>query len=571
MRLVLLRSPNSALSIDIKQLVDVPGNQGSRNSSPEKGKAPKKKPRTITDIATEQYQIREEPVDQSNIASEFFQPLSTVTVTKVPLNDVSAINGDAPKKKAPRKRSTSKESNKSTKAKPKTSSTKSIAKSKPVAEKLLSPGSALARMNRQDILFGTSSQLALEEPPALVRQLQLALKESEADSSLTIAPPPLWPGLKAKGKRSLWGASSRDVEGGLLEQEDVYIPEFDRTQEIPLLMDGTNDEAVASTPSPARPMDAPVVISSDAPSSPMSPQASRTTFEPEKEKANSKNNDSLFDDVDNHDLQPPPSCQVEFEAKFDDIDDFLPPSALSKASPPPKQRRRRPPQVQSEISHTKLTSAKPQPTKKISAPPVTPSQSSGRFQDIDEILDSEDDLLLANSPTPPRIRPSSQPLSLYSPGGHAKIARPKAIVSTSVLRVYCIPTTELEWANHKSSVFSSITAHVRSLKPSYDPKDPSWHEKILMYVPIVLEDFTMYLNAKTRIRGWRRATKVQAKDWNKQLKEQGEDAVVVEGDDSVLVVERDLEPWQVQSWCESMSVCCIQGNSRKGSSRRGFY
>ena len=92
-----------------------------------------------------------------------------------------------------------------------------------------------------------------------------------------------------------------------------------------------------------------------------------------------------------------------------------------------------------------------------------------------------------------------------------------------------------------------------------------------MFMPIVLEDFTAYLNAKTRVRGWRRATKVQAKEWNKHLKEKGEDAVVVEGEDGVLVVGRDLEPWQVQSWCESMSVCCIQGNSRKGTARKGFY
>lgn len=496
----------------MKQLVDVPGNQHSRNSSPEKSKAPKKKPRTITDIATKQYQVREEPVDPSHIASEFFQPRSPVSVTKVPLNDVPEAKGDAPKKKAPRKRSASKENDKSTKNKSKTS-TKASTKSKLVAEKLLSPGSALARMNRQDILFGTSSQLALEESPTFVRQIQFALKESDADagSSLANAPPLMWPGLKAKGKRGLWNASSRDVEGGLLEQEDVYIPDFDRTQEIPLLMDSTNDPHV-------------------------------------------------LEDVGD----------VEVPDNFDDIDEVLHPhSPPKKLSPEP--RRRLPPQVHSKKPNSKANNAKPQFSKKPPDPPVTPSRSSGRFDDIDEILDSEDEVLLLYSPTPPRFRPDPEPLVLYSPESLAMNGRPGAIVSTDVLRVYCIPTTELEWLHHRKDIFPAITAHVRSLQPSCDPKSPSWHERILMYMPIVLEDFTAYLNARTRIRGWRRATKVQVKEWNKERKEKGEDAVVVEGEDSVLAVERDLEPWQVQAWCESMSVCCIQGNSRKGSARRGFY
>lgn len=552
--------------------MDVPGNQHSRNSSPEKGKAPKKKPRTITDIATEQYQVREEPVDPSHIASEFFHPQTTVTVAKVPLNDVSEANGDAPKKRAPRKRSTSKENDKGTKTKPKISSSRANAKAKLFAEKLLSPDSALARMNRQDILFGTSSQLALDESPTLVRQIQFALKESEADtgSSLTIAPPPLWPGLKAKGERGLWNASSRDVGGGLLDQEDVYIPDFDRTQEIPLLMDGTNDEAVAPAPATALSPDAPLVISSDPPTPQIPAQASQTVLNAGKEKETRMVDDSAFDDIDDLDLRPPPSAQLDSQAGFADIDDFPPPTPF-RVSPPPKQSRRRPAKTQPEKANTRMKNAKTQLKKTVLAPPLTPLKGSGRFVDIDEIQDSEDEILLANSPSPPRFRPSPQPLMLFSPETRSESARPKSTVSTSVLRVYCIPTTELEWANHKGNVFSSITAHVRSLQPSCDPKRPSWHERILMFMPIVLEDFTAYLNAKTRVRGWRRATKVQAKEWNKHLKENGEDAVVVEGEDGVLVVERDLEPWQVQSWCESMSVCCIQGNSRKGTARKGFY
>lgn len=497
----------------------------------------------------------------------------------MPLNDASDINVDGPKKKAPRKRSTSKEnSDKGTKARSKTSTAKP-AKPKSVTEKLLSPGSALARMNRQNILFGTSSQLALEESPTLVRQIQLALKESEVDADSSLKAPPLlqWPRLKAKGKRGLWGASSRDVEGGLLEQEDVYIPDFDRTQDFPLLMDGTNDGTVAPDSGPACPMNAPVVISSDAPTPNMSPQASRAVFGVEKEKVTPKNDDPVFDDMDEIDLLPPPSNQMLSQAEFDDIDDLLPPSAQAKKSPPRPRppasghsRRGRPTKSQSEIP-TAMSNMRPQLTKTVSAPPTTPSKGSGRFVDIDEILDSEDDLMLLNSPTPPRVRSAPQSLTLYYETP-TKRTNAKPIPNADVARVYRIPADEFSWINHKDRVFASITSHVRSLKPSSDPKDPNWHEKMLMYVPIILEDFRTYLNARTRIRTWRRATKNQTKAWNANLKEMGEGALVLVDGEDVLVVERELEEWQVRAWCESLAVCCILGDSRlKGTARRGFY
>lgn len=94
-----------------------------------------------------------------------------------------------------------------------------------------------------------------------------------------------------------------------------------------------------------------------------------------------------------------------------------------------------------------------------------------------------------------------------------------------------------------------------------------------MYDPIVLEEFTAYLNANSSIRTWKRATKISIKAWNKEMKAVGREAAfVVEGGDEVLAVEKELEAWQVQGWCESMSVCCIWGEGRgKGGVRKGFY
>ncbi|KAF2023795.1 hypothetical protein EK21DRAFT_80096 [Setomelanomma holmii] len=567
------------------ELVDVPNNHNqpnSRNSSPEKGKAPKKKARTITDIATEQYQPK--PLDSGHVdvTSDFFQ-LRT-TVTKVPLDDVATAGDNAIARKPPRKRSTSKPDSEkaSTKTRTKKTSAKATvkSKSKPVAEKLLSPNSALLRLGKQDILFGTSSQLALEESPTLVRQLQQAMKESEGDaySPRQLMAPPRWPKLeKVVGKRGLWDASSRDVEGGLLEQmDDVYIHDFDQTQDFPLLMDGTVDGLEADPPSfveighvesaPA----AAVVISSD----PLTPP--RTTSwgsqtRPYVDVSDYAMAETVFEDIDGLGSQPPPSNQnAELQDSFADIDDMLPVATKSSTMRPPKPR---PPAPNFVVDSPNKRRGRP-PKPHLSAPPATPARSSGRFIDIDEILDSEDEARQAFSPTPPRIRKlqASEPLPLFSTSPTRTLKKSKTTPDPSVVPIACVRIAQLDWTTFKSIVFSAITAHTRSLPPTTNPKRPSWHEKILMYDPIVLEDFTAYLNVSTSIRTWKRATKLQVKAWNKELISLGEPAIDTTSPAEILAVAKVLEAWQVQAWCESMSICCIWGEGRgKGGVRKGLY
>ncbi|KAL5116341.1 5'-flap endonuclease [Pleosporales sp. CAS-2024a] len=588
------------------ELNDVPGNTAtSRNSSPEKGKAPKKKPRTITDIATEQYQSKNVELDPSDVSSEFFHPQTTVT--KVPLNDVPE-NGEALPKKTRKRLTAKKTSDNDDKSgqrpKSKKASTKASAKPKPIAEKLLSPGSALMRMDKQDLLFGTSSQLALEDSPTAVRQLQQALRESEllhANDLLggTLVPPPRWPKFdKIIGKRSLWEASSRDVQGGLLEHEaDVYLPDFDRTQDYPLLMDGTHDQLDAVPLPPAVTHEPrviePVIISSDLPT-PARPELPPSRSFPNMESSDQDHmlDDSIFEDIDDFDHRPPPSNQnAESQNGFADIDDILPISKQRTPTAPPKHRppasppmpltlpskkpRGRPPKSHPAPSAAKASIS--QPMTSASRLPSTPNRGSGRFIDIDEIFDSEDEYMQALSPTPPRNHTfkTSDPLPLFCATPSAKKHSSKS-VNPDVVRVQVIPAAHLEWSAIKSSVFQSISSHIRSLEPTRsDPKKPSWHEKILMYEPLVLEDLTAYLNASqiAGVRTWKRATKVQTKAWNQEMKALGQDQVgIIEGDGDVLAIEKELEPVQVQAWCESMSVCCVWGEGRgKSGVRKGLY
>lgn len=546
------------------------------------------------------------------ISSNFFEPKTSVT--KVPLNDVSAPNGEAQPKKPARKRSIAKDGAEKagSKAKAKKASTKPTGKPKTIAEKLLSPASALLRVNKQDILFGTSSQLALEESPRMLRQIQLATKESEQDDtsfSHSLTPPPQWPKLKkAIGRRGLWDASSRDNAGGMLEQaEDVYIPAFDRTQDFPLLMDGTNDVPDAKEPGfiDIDDLEAPraVVVLSDLPTPPrLTERHSEATQTTEKETHNYVSKDSIFEDIDDFDLQPPPSNQ-EARSRHSsfDIDNIdLPPSTqLSTLPPPPKprppasafasgspkKRRGRPPKAPCVVPTTaqsphpilKPPLARPKSKKSVSAPHVSTPKGSARFVDIDEILDSEDEAMQGLSPTPPRLRKllDSEPLPLYlAPSSKPSKPKPSTVANTTIVPIHRVPTLYLTWHTIKPLMFPRITAHIRSIPPTTDPKTPTWHERILMYDPIVLEDFTAYLNANTSIRTYRKATQKQIKAWNAERKALGEDTVgVLEWEDKVLAVERELEASEVREWCESMSVCCIwgEGRGKVGTARKGYY
>ncbi|OSS52903.1 hypothetical protein B5807_02310 [Epicoccum nigrum] len=600
--------PTNATKRRRAQLAELPGVQAaSRASSPEKGKAPKKKARTITDLVTGQYAPKDVISDQQPVTRDFFSPRTTIS--KIPPSDVSTSNVEGPAKEPPRKRSKSRDGSESTntKAKPraKKASAKAAPKAKSLAEKLLSPASAVMRVNRQDVLFGTSSQLALEESPTMVRQIQQAMKESEQDyessSTNLLQAPPRRPKLRQiEGTRSLWRESTRDSEGGLLRNtENVYIPEPDRTQDIPLLMDIARedsnalpdfidiDDTVPLTPT------APIAISSDLPTPPESQSQKRVEDPVVKQLGQNE----VFADIDSFGSGLPPSNQnAESQNSFVDIDDFesarttlshhapssvpaLPASVSATTAGRPSKRRGRPSKVMNKIhtaqrSRSRSAGKPPLRLELFQHLPSAPPKGSGRFIDIEEILDSEEETLETFSPSPPRVRSlqDSPPLplafdcELLLP---SKQRKDEPII-TPIIRIL---ESHLEWANIKPSIFLAITTHIRSVPPTTDPKKPSWHEKILMYDPIILEDFTTYLNHNTALRTYKRATRKQIKAYNNHRKIEGNAILGVENDDQVLAIEKDLEVHTVRDWCQEMSVCCIHAKESRGrgSARKGFY
>jgi hypothetical protein len=87
------------------------------------------------------------------------------------------------------------------------------------------------------------------------------------------------------------------------------------------------------------------------------------------------------------------------------------------------------------------------------------------------------------------------------------------------------------------ALFRYITQAVVSAPRTTDPANPSWHDKMVMYDPIILEDLTAWLNAG-------------------QLDRVGHDGEVAPGD--------------VKKWCESKSVCCLWRENLRGKERKRF-
>ncbi len=212
---------------------------------PKMPKQPKKpkKAQTITALATAAFQ----PVDHDSApreadVSQFF--VTTKDVDHAPPDPVVASADQPTKVKKPRKPrvkviaadGTTVVNKKATKA----AKTKAPNKAKTLQNddrtKLYSPGRAVAELDKQDLLFGTSSQLAVDESPTHIRDMQIALHASEVvtrgidttDLRIQVASPPKWKSCVrvpsaphgtnlsvGQADKHMWCETSRDFKGGL--------------------------------------------------------------------------------------------------------------------------------------------------------------------------------------------------------------------------------------------------------------------------------------------------------------------------------------------------------------------
>lgn len=455
-----------------------------------KPRAPAKSSRTITAIVVAQYAANAPDQDPAaaTTVSAFFTPQAVVIeAAKDEIRTAVDIVTEPQRRKrvAPGKAAGRK--------------TKGRAKKdvEPIP-KLLSPESALRRLDDQDILFGTSSQLVREESPAFIRELQQALDASVAAES-TLSARHITRKMGANGSLTtvirasggLWSLATRDDDDELLSAEKrVPRPIVERLPSVPLepalcvVEEPVELEIINRLPmkklklAPTKKASVPKLLVGPSCKSPERPA-----------------------------LQVLPSnIKIAGHAPEDGVKSLEKLIAVRKSpvkSAPPLACPSTP-----KASHNGALLFKANsPTKRASPPKphlVTPAlpqtpRSTISFKDIDEIEDSEADI----TSSPPRRRSPATliPLTLSPPRRRsASPTRPTPITTKpprkgkATSNLASAAKIALFASSLQTTLFPLIARAITSAPRTKDPSRPSWHEKILLYDPIVLEDLCGWLN-----------------------------------------------------------------------------
>ena len=533
-----------------------------------KAKAPKKKPRTITAQATSAY-IEEE--EESAASAPLLQYFSFETTNRI-TSDGFKIP-PRPRSKSPVK----------------------VGKGTAKAPILLSPDSALKNLANQDFVFGTSSQLARDESPTFLREVHAAMQASnevDDDDPFGSSPAPFKgkSGALSRMKRNLWSAAARDGSGQLLDVEMVDLvntPEATRHFHTAVQRDDSRDchqeddepkhdieenlelpnaeSIIEDSPKPVGPAEPTIRLEllnspSNSTKSAKSPAKSSTqskvappssavlpaskATKPGKAKALEKPEFAaytmaqLMKEVASYHFKPvkgrdqmiallekcwegkqrmalgtlainlPP---IAFPTKGAKLANKAPTSSQSQAVSPKRPRGR--PKKDQSVSPTPKRRTK---TASMANALSRARKAQKKAEAVDEISDSD-------TPPSPHRRHASQirtpplPLQLSSSGS--------------------IDSRELSPASSQVRLFKYITTAVKNAPPSKDSTNPSWHEKILLYDPIVLEDLTVWLNTGALEKaGW----------------------------------DGEVDPKEVKKWCESKSICCLWKENLRGGTRSRY-
>jgi hypothetical protein len=571
--------------------------KGEAPSEACKAKGTKKKARTITGLATSAYSPDEELPAQPAPLLQYFSYQTTDRVM-----DNGNQKSSKPRSKSPVKRALR------------------LGSGTAQAPILLSPESALKQVGTQDFVFGTSSQLAREESPTLLRDLHAAMQASNeiesdepfadsiTDSTISFkraSQGKLVPSLK----RNLWSAANRSTSGGLLDIEVVDLansPAYSQQVQLPIEVasiissealedDGIwhdIEESVLQKDSPASKQlkSLPAFerrneMFLDRPSSSLSsnvsslkavelsipsetlPAASQPAVKAAKsntQMSKGKKPDfasytmaQLAKEIASYRFKPikkreemifllekcwegkqrlalgtsyPPNKPVESSLKPAKVSEV----SSSQNGAPPERPRGRPrkcslgssspkPKTKTKTTKSKYTNTvenleldSDTPLSQVRTPRKMQKESQKPAEDI-----SDSDF--PSKPSPPRRRPSQIKASQL----------PISVPESDAVQ----DGADLSPTSTQKEIFKHITHAVTSTSPSKDPRNPTWHEKILLYDPIILEDLAAWLNTGALEKaGW----------------------------------DGEVHPWLVKKWCESKSVCCLWKENLRGGPRSRY-
>ncbi|PQE22558.1 Structure-specific endonuclease subunit SLX4 protein [Rutstroemia sp. NJR-2017a BVV2] len=480
---------------------------------------------------------------------------------------------------------------------------------------LLSPESALKQVSGQDFVFGTSSQLAREESPTLLRDLHSAMQASNEvnDYDDPFVSPPSMVVSRSKAvitaSRNLWSVAARDNRGDLMDVEVVdlvdtpVIKSQNRIMQTqsPVIHTPLNnkdewvdiDDIEANRPpstqvefrqippvavsmsrfssSPPRFQNSPQKAINASPrnfstsstslaKSRKKPRASSETAEPSMPDYNLLSTPELKTEISKHKFKPVKNRKKMIElleecwegsnrpalgvlqgnlpiqksqaskglaAATTSMESVVPSpkrgpgrpkkdTAITATSPTSKARGR--PKKVSPVEDFEMDSDNPLPRVR------TPKKSKKAGRSVKDVSDSDQ-----GRTSSPRRRNASRKRKKATSSPRSRSPRSRSVDRED--------GDELTLSAKREQLFGVISAAVTSAPPSEDPSKPSWHEKILLYDPIVLEDLTIWLNTGALDKvGW----------------------------------DEEVAPSEVKKWCESKSICCLWKENLRGRARNGY-
>lgn len=513
-------------------------------TSPVKIVNAKKKTRTITELATAPYMLPIEPeldlagpATKDSLLNYFDSDGAVKALVEHQTMVMSQKKGKAKETKA----------NATTKPKRKR---KSGTANNPI---LLSPNSALKQSSNQDFVFGTSSQLVREDSPSMLRDLQSAIRASNQVASDPFVD---------SDSQGLWHAGARDVDGDLINLDGVELVEdfpslprrkqahpsceefvdindilksseldesattaprqnshFFQSQAIPSAQPSQTSDQVLVEPEPAAETINPRPDYESLTDAQLARQIASYGFKPVKKRQAMI---ALLDQCWTSKSTGTATNQSKSISTSSTMDAPKKKQQTATAEPEKQPKRRGRPRKQSTTETVSTT--------KVSAPKeASPKRSRGRpkasTSKTVEIADSDLDELTSSSS---RASSRERDRIFSSP--------PAVDLSLSEDADVSLATTA-SVTDQQADVFRHITKAVTSAPRSQDPARPSWHEKMLLYDPVVLEDLAAWLNG---------------------------------GALGGVGYDGEVSPADVKKWCESKSVICLWRTNLNGKERKRY-
>ncbi|KAA6415709.1 MAG: hypothetical protein FRX48_00427 [Lasallia pustulata] len=520
-----------------------------------RSKVPKKKPQTITEKATAPFMI-----EDAAAAPTLFQYFpASVLNAEIGNQDTDFTNQEQPSKTVRRKSSAKAPS----KAKRKTTASK---KQIPKAPILLSPETAQKSASNQDLLFGTSSQLAREESPTLIRDLQQAIKASESiqePTSMTNSRYSVANAISGSStgsgtalhvaSRNLWLEAARDTQGKLLDVEVVDLLD-EGEPPVPLARDHRQSEmriaveeernATIIPPRPElndfialpdeselqNPGDPTIVESSLC----LQPSISKSVAEaalrqrprnrsPLKKASRSRaqkddptqkpdfqgfTTSKLAKEIASYEFKPIKNREQMitllekcWEGKVRMALQSLPPNASVPSQRPinadvasamalsPPKTKARPAAVKAVPKD--VTNGDAPPPKPRGRPRKTIATSVAANSAQKPAPKSATLAAAAGPPRPCTPTKASRKAPTTAPTEEISDSEPLPLTNP-----HAPQTPHLTPGAAQQHLFSKITEAITTFPPTHDPKRLTWHEKMLMYDPVVLEDLAAWLNTE---------------------------------------------------------------------------